>query len=74
MICVQIGDVVEGVVSTLQPYGAFINLGGESSGLLHISQISHDRISSVDQVLEVGQKIKVLYCHTRGPWGSGLCF
>ena len=56
---VQVGDVVEGTVATIQPYGAFVNLGGELNGLLHISQISHDRISSVEQVLEIGQKLKV---------------
>jgi hypothetical protein len=54
-----VGEVVEGQVATLQPYGAFINLGDNMNGLLHISQISHDRISSVEQVLQVGQKVKV---------------
>ena len=56
---VQVGDVVEGTVATIQPYGAFVNLGAELNGLLHISQISHDRISSVEQVLEIVQKLKV---------------
>jgi small subunit ribosomal protein S1 len=51
--------VVEGTVATLQPYGAFVAFGNNVSGLLHISQISHDRVSSVDQVLQVGQKLKV---------------
>ena len=58
-VAVQVGDVVEGTVATIQPYGAFVNLGSDLNGLLHISQISHDRISSVEQVLEVGQKLKV---------------
>lgn len=56
---VQVGDVVEGTVATIQPYGAFVTLGADLNGLLHISQISHDRISSVEQVLEIGQKLKV---------------
>lgn len=56
----QVGEVVEGTVTTLQPYGAFVTLGEDNvNGLLHISQISHDRISSVEQVLKVGQKVKV---------------
>ncbi len=50
---------MDGTVATLQPYGAFINLGDNMNGLLHISQISHDRISSVENVLQVGQKVKV---------------
>ncbi|BDA46701.1 30S ribosomal protein S1, chloroplastic [Coccomyxa sp. Obi] len=57
----QVGEVVEGTVATLQPYGAFVTLGDDNvNGLLHISQISHDRISSVEQVLKVGQKVKVM--------------
>ena len=51
--------MVEGTVATIQPYGAFVNIGPDLNGLLHISQISHDRISAVEQVLEIGQKLKV---------------
>lgn len=46
-------------MATIQPYGAFVSLDQDLNGLLHISQISHDRISSVEQVLQVGQKLKV---------------
>ena len=46
-------------MSTIQPYGAFVALTDNLNGLLHISQISHDRISSVEQVLTPGQKLKV---------------
>lgn len=45
----QVGDVVEGTVMSVKPYGAFVDIGG-ASGLLHISQISHDRIANVDKV------------------------
>jgi hypothetical protein len=44
-----VGDVVEGTVMSVKPYGAFVDIGG-ASGLLHISQISHDRITNVDKV------------------------
>ena len=54
-----IGSVVEGVVQTVKPYGAFIDIGG-ISGLLHISQISHDRITNVENVLQAGDKLKVI--------------
>jgi ribosomal protein S1 len=40
---------VEGTVMSVKPYGAFVDIGG-ASGLLHISQISHDRITNVDKV------------------------
>ena len=56
---VQIGLVTEGTVETLQPYGAFIDLGNGLSGLVHVSQISEKRIKSPASVLTVGDKVKV---------------
>ena len=50
--------MVEGTVMSVKPYGAFVDIGG-ASGLLHISQISHDRITNVDKVLSEGDRIKV---------------
>ena len=54
-----IGSVVVGTVQSVKPYGAFIDIGGVS-GLLHISQISHDRLTTVETVLTVGDKLKVM--------------
>lgn len=56
----KVGDVVQGSVISVKPYGAFIDLGSGMSGLLHISQISHDRILNVEKVLAEGDKIKVM--------------
>ncbi len=56
---VQIGLVTEGVVETLQPYGAFVNLGNGLSGLVHVSQISQQRIKHPNVVLKEGQTVKV---------------
>lgn len=56
---VQIGLVTEGTVESLQPYGAFIDLGNGLSGLVHVSQISEKRIKSPAAVLNVGDKVKV---------------
>lgn len=53
------GDLVEGVVQALKPYGAFIEVGG-MSGLLHISQISYDRIEDLEQVLQPGMPVKCM--------------
>ncbi len=52
------GDVVVGTVQAVKPYGAFIDVGG-LNGLLHISQISHDRVTNVENVLSEGDKLKV---------------
>ncbi len=56
---VQVGLVTEGVVETLQPYGAFVNLGNGLSGLVHVSQISQQRIKHPNVVLKEGQTVKV---------------
>ena len=56
---VEVGLVTEGTVESLQPYGAFVNLGNGLSGLVHISQISEKRIKHPSAVLAVGDKVKV---------------
>ena len=56
---VQVGFVTEGTVESLQPYGAFVNLGNGLSGLVHISQICEKRIKKPSEVLAVGDKVKV---------------
>ncbi|MEG0368522.1 MAG: S1 RNA-binding domain-containing protein [Hungatella sp.] len=53
------GAVVEGTVDSLQPYGAFVKLDGGVSGLLHISQISNQRIKHPGVVLKEGQQVTV---------------
>jgi small subunit ribosomal protein S1 len=52
------GAIVTGTVSTLVPYGAFIDIGG-IDGLLHVSDISHARVSKPEDVLAVGQELQV---------------
>ncbi|MEK4932146.1 30S ribosomal protein S1 [Bacillus sp. FSL M7-1345] len=52
------GDIVEGTVQRLTDFGAFVNVGGVD-GLVHISQISHERVEQPSEVLEQGQKVKV---------------
>lgn len=55
----QVGDIAEGTIQSIKPYGAFIDLGRGMSGLLHISQISYDRITNVGAILSEGDKLKV---------------
>jgi len=53
------GDIVQGMVKALKPYGAFVEVGG-MSGLLHISQISYDRIEDLEKVLQPGMQVKCM--------------
>ena len=54
------GAVVSGTVTGIRPYGAFLELEGGAAGLLHISQISYDRIDNLEELLSVGQRCKVM--------------
>lgn len=58
------GTVMEGVVESLQPYGAFVDLKDGLSGLVHISQISQRRIKKPSEILKVGDKVKVKILNT----------
>ncbi len=55
----EIGQLVEGKVVSLKPFGLFVDLGG-TTGLLHIKQISQNYISSLQAHFSVGQAIKVV--------------
>jgi small subunit ribosomal protein S1 len=52
------GQLREGIVRSMKDFGAFVDLGGVD-GLIHVSQLSWDRVNHPSEVLEVGQKIKV---------------
>jgi small subunit ribosomal protein S1 len=54
----EVGQTREGTVRSLQNFGAFVDLGGVD-GLIHISQLSWDRLKHASEVLEVGQNVKV---------------
>ena len=56
---IEVGSVMEGTVDSLQPYGAFIKLDDDLSGLVHVSQISRNRVKLPADVLKAGQKVKV---------------
>ena len=55
----EVGAVMTGTVDTLKPYGAFVTLENGLSGLLHISQISTQRIKHPGVVLKEGQEVRV---------------
>lgn len=55
----EVGAVLEGVVETLQSYGAFLKLENGLSGLVHVSQISNKRVKSPADVLNVGDTVQV---------------
>lgn len=55
----KVGDVYAAKVVRLEKFGAFVNLFGNTDGLLHISKISHHRVDKVEDVLKLGDVIDV---------------
>merc|ERR1719235_2047171 len=59
MASIKRGDVYDGIVTAVKPYGAFVEIMG-MSGLLHISQISYDRVENLESSLASGMAIKCM--------------
>ena len=53
----KVGDLVTGKVTKLASFGAFIGLAQDIDGLVHISQISEDRVDKIKNVLNIGQEV-----------------
>ena len=56
----EIGQTLEGIVRNIRDFGAFVDLGHGVDGLVHVSQLSWDRVEKPEDVLELGQKVKVV--------------
>ncbi|MGC4377797.1 S1 domain-containing post-transcriptional regulator GSP13 [Fictibacillus sp. Mic-4] len=55
----EVGSIVEGKVTGIKPFGAFVALNDEIQGLVHISEISHGYVKDINDVLKVGDTVKV---------------
>ena len=55
----KVGQIVEGKVTGLQPYGAFVAIDKNLSGLIHISEISDGFVKNIHSFVEVGQVVRV---------------
>ncbi|HEY0736506.1 MAG TPA: S1 RNA-binding domain-containing protein [Herpetosiphonaceae bacterium] len=53
------GTILDGTVSGLAPFGAFVDVGVGRDGLVHISELSADRVGSVEEAVKVGDKVQV---------------
>jgi polyribonucleotide nucleotidyltransferase len=54
-----VGDEYDAVIVTIQPYGAFVDFMGGKSGLVHISELSHERLNAVEDKFKEGDHIRV---------------
>ncbi|MEX3747208.1 MULTISPECIES: S1 domain-containing post-transcriptional regulator GSP13 [Lysinibacillus] len=55
----ELGDVLNGKVTGIQPYGAFVALDEDTQGLVHISEITYGFVKDVSEFLSVGQEVEV---------------
>jgi polyribonucleotide nucleotidyltransferase len=55
----EVGAIYDGKVVTIVDFGAFVNFIGNSEGLVHVSEITGERIADVNSVLKIGDKVKV---------------
>tara|TARA_B100000131_G_scaffold274913_1_gene277168 strand:- start:712 stop:2316 length:1605 start_codon:yes stop_codon:yes gene_type:complete len=54
----SIGDIIDGVITRIVPFGAFMKINDNIEGLIHISEMSYDHIERVENVLKVGEAVK----------------
>ena len=55
----EVGEIYEGKVRSIMPFGAFVEIMPGKDGLLHISEIDHKRIETMDGIFEVGDEVRV---------------
>ena len=59
MTQIEVGAILDGTVSSIAKFGAFVNLPERRSGLVHISEIASEYVADVNEFLQVGQAVKV---------------
>ncbi|TYI63687.1 hypothetical protein E1A91_D09G033700v1 [Gossypium mustelinum] len=57
---IVVGGIYKGIVMSIKEYGAFVEFNGGQQGLLHISELSHEPVSRVSDVVSVGQQISLM--------------
>lgn len=55
----EIGSILEGKVSKVMPFGAFVALPGKKSGLVHISEVARDYVENINDHVKEGDEVKV---------------
>lgn len=55
----QVGQIIEGTVTGIKPFGAFVSLDDTTQGLVHISHITHGYLENINDAIKVGDTVKV---------------
>lgn len=62
----ELGSIVSGTVTGVTKFGAFVDLESGESGLVHISELSHEYVSDINEYIKKGDKVKVKVINTEG--------
>lgn len=57
---IEVGGVYKGIITSIKEYGAFVEFNGGQHGLLHVSELSHEPISKISDVISVGQQLSLM--------------
>lgn len=55
----QVGQIIEGTITGIKPFGAFVSLDETTQGLVHISHITHGYLENINDAVKVGDTVKV---------------
>lgn len=55
----NVGDIYEGEVVRIMPFGAFVQLSPNKDGMIHISKLAKERVNKVEDVVNIGDKVAV---------------
>ena len=55
----HVGQIVEGQITGIKPYGAFVSIDANTSGLIHISELSDGFVRDVELFVKLGEKVKL---------------
>lgn len=58
-MAVEVGEIIEGKVSGITNFGAFVNIGEGQTGLVHISEVAREFVKDINAHLKVGQEVRV---------------
>ncbi|KAJ6754254.1 POLYRIBONUCLEOTIDE NUCLEOTIDYLTRANSFERASE [Salix purpurea] len=57
---IEVGGIYKGIISSIKEYGAFVEFNGGQQGLLHVSELSHEPVSKISDVISVGQQLSLM--------------
>lgn len=56
---VSVGSILDGKILSIMPFGAFVSIGSNQSGLVHISEVSNEYVKDINEHLKKGDSVKV---------------